>query len=128
MKIIEGHWYMLRNGTVLKCHELLDLSGGCIRVRWSDSRWSSRDYNSEGKYIYTHNMSDPVDIIKEVIVSDVPEPTTKVVYINVYKSTDGSLDVVGMFGHESRVNADEYDSDKRVGCKRVVFTEGEFDD
>lgn len=59
-------------------------------------------------------------------VTEYKEPIRVVRYFNLYPTAVQSEK--GIFGYENRVAADNAASNSRIACKRVEFTEGEFDE
>lgn len=114
LKLREGAYYRTRSGAVVgPMKKNLGNPSGSYPWNIRSDFWTP-----EG--MCSHSGTRSFDIINEVKVEDV-KPVEHVRYINIY--TDGMGDL-----HETREKADERGLDKRIGCKRVVFTEGEWDE
>lgn len=73
-----------------------------------------KSFTVDGVYYTGENFSYDLE--------NVPEKEIEIVrYYNIYPRFTS-------MGYASRAEADEAASSERIGCKRVAFTEGEFDD
>ena len=76
-------------------------------------------WTAEGKY--RTNKSGPEDLM------NVPEaPKQREVWLNVFKNSRGELTTGISYGSRENANFSGV-ADKRVGCIKVVLTEGQFD-
>jgi hypothetical protein len=118
MKIEVGKTYLTRDGQKARviCTDKKGKSGRSVVVLVLESKDTEHSITlySNGA-VYTGETSD-LDL-----VSEYKEPVKIVRYFNVY--ADGLF-----FDYPTREHADGRANDERIACKRVEFTEGEFDE
>ncbi len=78
---------------------------------------SLTSYTNEGKFLVGSDCDKDLQNVKS-------KPLSTVKYFNLFKN---GLNI--SFEHPTRKSADNaHNASARIGCKRVVFTEGEFDE
>ncbi len=113
MKLEVGKYYRRRDGKIV----------GPVEYKGNSTTYpfevNGYIYTETGRFDVTCHASK-LDLINEVIVEDVI-PKGYVQYYNIYPSYVGG-------GFKNRADADRLSGRDRIGCKRVVFTEGEWDE
>lgn len=127
MKLEPGRYYRTRDGR--KAFVCAEMNNPFVMGSMKSSR-PYRGYIDGRHNVHCWYANGRLDLGNESdgdLISEWKEPETVVRWVNLYRDRDGSLQF-GDVSFLSREQANMAGTSRRVACKRIEITEGEFDD